>query len=182
MRARYVVAIVIAALVTGAYFLLQPLQGLLDVVTDSMFALASGICSILAFLVVRKWGFRGRFGIVHLGLFLGMFLWFLGNMAWVVYETFLQIKVPYPSFADVFYLVAYIPAAIGIVQFLWTFRSGFRRQWFFAGFAVGLVFLGLICVFLIGPLTMSVEDSLTKIFDVAYPVFDSMLVVLFSCS
>jgi hypothetical protein len=177
MRASYVVATVTAALATVAYFWLQS-QALLDTVTDLMFALASGICAILAFLVIRKWGFRGKFGIVHLGLFLGVFLWFLGNATWVVYEAFLQTKIPYPSLADVFYFVAYIPATIGVVQFLWTFRSGFKRQWSLTALSVGLIFLGLTCVFLIGPLTMSAENSLAKIFDVAYPVLDSMLVIL----
>lgn len=141
MQTRYVVSIVVAALVTVAYFWLQS-SGLLVHVTDYVFVLSSGICSILAFLVIRKWGFKGKFGIVHLGLFLGILLWFLGDTAWAIYETVLQIEIPYPSFADVFYLVGYIPIAMGMVQFLWTFRSGLKRESSFAAFGVGLLFLG----------------------------------------
>jgi hypothetical protein len=177
MRTRYLVGIVVAALVTAAYFWLQSSE-LLVPVTDYVFVLASGICSILAFLVTRHWGFRGRFGLVHLGLFLGVLLWFLGDAAWTIYETVLQINIPYPSFADVFYLAGYIPIAIGIVQFLWTFRAGLKRQRAFVALGVGLIFLVLTCVFLIGPLVVSTEDFLTKSYDVAYPLLDSMLVVL----
>jgi hypothetical protein len=177
MRARYLVGIVVAALITVAYFWLQSSE-LLAPVTDYVFVLASGICSILAFLVVRHWGFRGKAGLVHLGLFLGIFLWFLGDTAWAIYETVLQIEIPYPSFADVFYLVGYIPIGIAIVQFLWTFRAGLKRQMALVALGVGLLFVGLMCAFLMGPLVVSTEDFLTKSYDVAYPVFDSMLVVL----
>jgi hypothetical protein len=177
MQTRYLVGIVVAALVTVAYFLLQSSK-LLVPVTDYVFVLASGICSILAFLATRRWGIRGKFGLVHLGLFLGIFLWFLGDTTWAIYETVLQIEIPYPSFADVFYLAGYIPLAIGAVQFLWTFRGGLKRQASFVALGVGLLFLGLTYTFLIGPIAVSTKDFLTKGFGVAYPVLDSMLVVL----
>ena len=177
MRTRYFGGIVVAALVTVAYFWLQSSEFLVPV-TDYVFVLASGGCSIFAFLVMRKWGFKGKFGIVYLGLFLGIFLWFLGDSGWAIYETVLQVEIPYPSFADVFYLGGYVPIAIGIVQFLWTFRAGLKRQQTFVALGVGLLFLGLTYAFLIGPLVVSTEDFLTKSFDVAYPVLDSMLVVL----
>lgn len=177
MRTRYLVSIVVAALVTVAYFLLQSSE-LLVPVTDYVFVLASGICSILAFLVVRHWGFRGKVGVVHLGLFLGIFLWFLGDTAWTIYETILQIEIPYPSLADVFYLVGYIPIAIAIIQFLWAFRATLKKQSTFIALAVGLLFLGMTYTFLIGPIAVSTEDFLTKTYDVAYPVLDSALVVL----
>jgi hypothetical protein len=177
MRIRYLVGIVVAVLVTVAYFWLQSSE-LLGPATDYVFVLASGICSILAFLVIRHWGVRGKVAAVHLGLFLGIFLWFLGDTAWAIYETVLQVEIPYPSFADVFYLLGYIPIAVGIVQFLWTFRVGLKRQGAFVALGIGLLFFGLTYAFLIGPLVVSTEDFLTKSYDVAYPVLDSMLVVL----
>ena len=177
MRTSYLVGIVAAASVTVVYFLLQSSE-LLAPVTDYITVLASGICSILAFLAIRHWGVRGKFGLVYLGIFLGVFLWFLGDTAWTIYETVLQIEIPYPSFADVLYLAGYIPIAIGVVQFLWTFRAGLKRQKTFVALGVGLLFLGLTYAFLIGPLVVSAEDFLTKSYDVAYPVLDSMLVVL----
>jgi hypothetical protein len=177
MRTRYFVGLVVGALVTLAYFWLQSSE-LLVPVTDYVFVLASGVCSILAFLVIWKWGIKGKLGIIYLGLFLGTLLWFLGDTAWTVYETVLQTEIPYPSFADVFYLVGYIPIAIGAVQFLWTFRTGLKRQMTLVALAIGLLFLGLTYVFLISPLVVSTEGFLMKSYDVAYPVLDSMLVVL----
>jgi len=140
--------------------------------------ITSGICSFLAFLAVRRWGFRGKFGFVHLGLFLGIFLWFLGDLTWTMYENLLQFPIPYPSFADVFYLAAYIPFTVGLFQFLRAFFSGVRRDRFLAALGVGMFFVALTSFTLIGPLVLSTEDLLTKTFDVTYPVLDSILVVL----
>ena len=177
MQTRYLVAIVVWVSVALAYFLLQS-SALLAPATDVIFSLASGSITILAFLAARHWGFRGKFGLVHAGLFFGFFLWFLGDATWTIYETILQIRIPYPSLADVFYLAAYIPIAIGIIQFVWTFRTALNRQTAFIALGVGLLFLGLTYAFLIDPLLMSSEAFLTKSFDVAYPVLDSMAVVL----
>ena len=177
MQTRYLVAIAVELLVAIAYFVLQS-SALLAPVTDVIFSLASGSLAILAFLATRHWGFRGKFGLVHAGLFVGFFLWFLGDATWTIYETVLQVSIPYPSIADVFYLAAYIPIAIGIIQFLWTFRTALNRQTAFIALGIGVLFLGLTSVFLIGPLLMSAEGFLSKSFDVAYPVLDSTLVVL----
>ena len=70
MPTRYLVGIVVAALITVAYFWLQ-WSDLLVPVTDYVFVLASRRGSILAFLVTCHWGFRGKVGLVHLGRFLG---------------------------------------------------------------------------------------------------------------
>jgi len=177
MRARYLIGIVAAALVTVTYFSLQSSE-LLVPVTDYVTVLASGICAILAFLATRRWGIRGKFGIVHLGLFLGISLWFLGDTAWAIYENVLQISIPYPSLADVFYLAGYIPIAIVITQFLRSFGAGLKKQSVIIALAIGLLFLGLTYSLLIGPILVSTEDFLTKSYDVAYPVLDSILAVL----
>lgn len=177
MQTRYLLGIVVGVLVTVVYILLQSSDVLVPV-TDYVFALASGICSLLAFLAVRHWGFRGKFGLVHLGLFLGVFLWFLGDATWTVYETVLHVSIPYPSFADTFYLAGYVPIAIVVVQFLWAFRAGLRRKRALIALGVGLLMLGLVYAFLVGPIVTSPEDFLTKTYDVAYPVLDSILAVL----
>jgi diguanylate cyclase len=177
MRTRYLVGIVAAILISVAYFLLQSSE-LLAPLTDCAFVLASGFCSILVFLAIREWGFRGKFGVVYLGLFLGMLLWFLGDTAWTIYAIALQIEIPYPSFADILYLAGYVPIAAGIIQFLWTFRTGLRNERTFIALGVGILSIGLTYAFLIGPLVGSTEDFLTKSYDVAYPVLDSLLVVL----
>ena len=178
LRARHVIAIIIAVLVAVAYFLLQSSTQWLVPGTDIISALASGICSIIAFLIVDRWGSESRFGIVHIGMFLGVFFWFLGDITWVVYETILHFAIPYPSFADVFYLAGYVPIAVGMVQFLRIFHSSLSRKRAVAALLMGLLSFACTLLLVIGPLTISSEELLTKMFDVAYPALDSLLVLL----
>jgi hypothetical protein len=178
LRARHVIAIIIAGLMALAYFLLQSSTQWLIPTTDIMAASASGICSILAFLVAYRWGSQSRFGVVHLGMFLGIFLWFLGDTTWVVYETILHISIPYPSFADIFYLAGYVPIAVGVFQFLRIFHASLTRERVVIAFVMGLLSFVFTLLLVIGPLATSSEDFLAKFFDVTYPVLDSILVLL----
>lgn len=104
--ARYVVAAAVVILAALLYFVAQPWIDLLVPLTDVMFILVSGACSLIAFMVVRKWGIRGAFGEAHLGLFLYVLLQFLGELTWTIYESVFHVEVPYPSLADLFYLTA----------------------------------------------------------------------------
>ena len=153
-------------------------QELLSVSTDLVFILVSGGCSFLGFLLVRRWGFKGKLGIARLGLFLAVFLWFLGESVWGVYEIVLHVDVPYPSLADVFYLGAYIPAFLGLVQFLWFFKETVTpRKLAFAilsGLAISLVSSAI----LLYPLMNEPADALAKLFDVTYTLSDAFLVAL----
>ncbi len=74
---------------------------------------ASVIFSILAFgLFLRVWFFtdikdfsKGMWG----GFTLGALLWAMAEVVWFFYDAVLQIEIPYPSLADLLWLVAYIP-------------------------------------------------------------------------
>lgn len=161
------------------YFVAQSWsQELLSVSSDLLFILVSGGCSFLGLLVVRRWGFKGNFGIVRLGLFWAVFLWFLGETVWGVYEIILHVDVPYPSLADVFYLGGYIPAFLGLVQFLWFFKETFTPRKLALAILSGLVISLVTGVILLYPLTNEPVDALTKVFDLSYPFLDALLVAL----
>jgi hypothetical protein len=161
------------------YFVAQSWgQDLLAVSTDLLFILVSGACSLLGFVVVRRWGFKGKFGVIRFGLFLAVFLWFLGESAWGVYEIVLHANVPYPSVADVFYLGGYIPALLGLVQFLWFFRETFTPRKLALAALSGLAIAFVSGAILLYPLMNESADTLTKLFDVGYPLLDAFLVAL----
>jgi hypothetical protein len=172
------VAGVLAVFIVAFYFLAQswPQELLVDS-TDLLFMAVSGACSLLGFLVVRKWGFKGKFGVAHLGLFLAVFFWFLGETVWGIYEVVLHVDVPYPSIADSFYLAGYVPAFIGMGQFLWFFRKGFTPRKLAVASLSGLVIVLTCSVVLLYPLMIESADMLTKLFDVGYPLLDTFLVV-----
>jgi hypothetical protein len=160
------------------YVVMQPGGFDLVMVSDILCALVSGLCAFFAFLVVLKFGARGIFGSVNLGLFLAVFLWFLGEVAWGVYEVVFHVLVPYPSVADVFYLLGYAPAIISVILFLRILSKELTGLKVMVALLVGLIVIGLTFSFLLNPLLSSSTGFLTKVFDLAYPSLDSILLIL----
>jgi hypothetical protein len=178
MKTGYAFALAVAVLITIAYFELQLSGWILLSVTDGLFVLTSGTCLLLALFAVRRWGFRGKLGVVYSGLFLGFFLWFLAETTYAIYDTILQVQIPFVSVGDVFSLVAYVPVTVGLVQFLWTFRVELSRIWSATVLGICLLIFALACLFLVGPLIASAENPLAGAFCVVYPILDLILFVL----
>ncbi len=175
---RFQTAAGIALLLAIFYFLAQPWEELLVPLTDFVFVIVSGFCAFLGWLVVRQWGLKGRFGFVYTGLFVAVLLWFLGETTWTIFEVVLRVPIPYPSVADVFYLAGYLPAAVGMMQFISFFGRDMKRPRVLAAGALGLVVVVVTFLLLIDRLIIAPMDLLTKIFDVAYPSLDALLLVL----
>lgn len=160
------------------YTLLQSSGFDLVAITDVLFVLVSGICTFFALLVVLKFGGRGKFGSVHVGLFLAVFLWCLGEATWGVYEVGLHIPVPYPSLADIFYLAGYLPAIISILLALRLLSRGLTEIKMLVSSLLGLIIIGLVFSFLLNPLLSNSTGALTAVLDLAYPSLDSVLLIL----
>jgi len=67
----------------------------------------AGLAVLLsAFALLRYWGKpQDKFSRIWLCFTLGMGFWFLGELIWAVYALFLGVEIPYPSIADVLWLV-----------------------------------------------------------------------------
>lgn len=63
---------------------------------------ASGLALMAAALTLN-----GREKVAWFVIGAGALSWGLGEIIWVVYEFFLQVEVPYPGWADVFYVLGY---------------------------------------------------------------------------
>ena len=147
-------------------------------ISDVLFVLVSVVCTFFALRVVLKFGGRGKFGSVHLGLFLAVFLWCLGEAAWGFYEVGRHVPVPYPSLADIFYLAGYFPAIISIVLALRFLSGGFSEIKVLVSSLLGLMIIGLVFSFLLNPLLSNSTGVLAKVLDLAYPSLDSVLLIL----
>ena len=160
------------------FFLAHPRSEFLTASTDVLFVLVSGAVSLIAFAVVLKWKAKGTLGRVHLGLFLMIFLWFLGELTWMIYEVILNVPIAYPSIADVFYLSAYFPGIIGIAAFIISFSPAITRGRLLSAILVGTAVVGTTMIVLIQPILTNPTDSVTLAFDLAYPILDSILLIL----
>ena len=142
---------------------------------DVAFILLSGGCTVLAFVVVRKMGGRGKFGAVYLGFFIAMLLVFLGNLSDGIYDS-IWAATPFPSFSDGLYLLGYSFAILTLLRFLWFFRKAVNKE--------GA--LKLIVLFILSASGLSgfflLSHSLTKVpilaLDALYPILDGFAVTL----
>jgi hypothetical protein len=123
-------------------------------------------------------GAGGKLGGVNLGLFLAVFLWFIGELTWAIYKVGLGVDLPYPSYADLFYLAAYGPAIVASYAFILVFRECLTELKAALSIITGLLIVGLTYVLLLDPIMNSSTDLLTRAFDIAYPTLDAVLLIL----
>ena len=70
----------------------------------------SGIALMAAAMTLR-----GQERVAWMVIGAGVLLWGAGELVWVIYEEVLGIEVPYPGWADVFYLAGYPVMFAGIL-------------------------------------------------------------------
>ena len=75
------------------------------------------VFSLILILIERK--YTGELKKL-VSLFLGIFLWFSGEIIYSYYQSVLRIDIPYPSYADSFYLLGYI--FVGYYLYLFNFK------------------------------------------------------------
>lgn len=89
--------------------------------TTFSYAISSLAAGIAAFLVARRYWGSEVFGQAYLALAIAFFLLFVGDLTYSYYEIVLN-EDPYPSIADVFFLVFYPFAAFHLVRNITYFR------------------------------------------------------------
>jgi hypothetical protein len=91
----------------------------------------------------------------------------------------MRISVPQPSIADFFYLRGYMPIVVGILELLWAFRILVKGSRVLMGGVSGTLVGGvLISAFLPHTLFARSTDALTRALDLAYPILDVLILIL----
>jgi hypothetical protein len=150
-------------------------EGLKVLSADVAFILLSGGCTVLALVVVRRMGWRGKFGSVYSGFFIGMLLVFLGNVSDGIYDR-IWGATPFPSFSDALYLLGYSVATVTLLRFLWFFRKAVNREGalkLIVSFILSVS--GLIVVFLLSHI---VTQAPVVTLSALYPILDVFAVTL----
>jgi len=104
-----------------------------------------------------------------------MVFWFLGELGWAFYTLVLNVEKPYPSVADAFWLIGYVPLFIALYVYVQTFKPAVSKR--MLRIAGGMTLLAsLVIIFaLIPPIMAAAEDPLTEVVDLAYPALDVLL-------
>lgn len=113
----------------------------------------------------------------------GMWIWFFAQVIFAYYKVVLH-ESPYPSLADVFFSIAYLPLLVGLVLLIKDFRStglpmGTSTS-YVAQTIVLLALYGLIFSTLLHRFVLSDDAPALKFLNVGYPTFDFILISLSS--
>jgi len=118
---------------------------------------------------------RGEFPRAWLYFTLGLFFWFVGEAVWAGYTLVLGVELPYPSIADVFWMVGYFPLFMGLFSYIKLFRDAITWKKLAATLAVTVVFTSVSMSLLVPLIFGAKEDLAIKILNFAYPVMDLVL-------
>jgi len=139
----------------------------------------AGVAVLSSFFAMRRyWDKIGsRLSKIWLCFTLGMLLWFLGEFGWAVYTMVLNVEIPYPSIADAFWLIGYVPLFIALLLYVQMFQPAISVKMFSV---TGTIVAGL-SVMAFSPLMTSVlveasqQDFVTLSISLAYPSLDLIL-------
>ncbi len=109
------------------------------------------ISTVMLFYVVKFYGTKSFEGKVWLLISVGMLLWALGETIWYYYDAVAGVD-PFPSIADVAYIVAYLPIA-----FAFIYKAKFTKAKFdmkkTAAIAIILILIALpTAIYVAGPI------------------------------
>lgn len=181
-RKKYVVGLVITiAAVNGFVTLVMGLETnfvYFDLLRIGTIASAA----VLSFAIFARQGSSGLFGRAYTGLLMGLTMWLVAESIWGYYEVVLAEESPFPSMADIFWLVAYAGLLYYVFSMYKFFGKGVKSYQIVA--VVGIIALfaffyleSLISVSL-PPEGEDINDYVLPLgISVAYPVLDVILLV-----
>lgn len=151
------------------------------------FGLIPLIGGISGMIKSKQWGFlQSQVGRALFFISAGITSWGIGQMFWsLVYNILLQVEIPYPSLADVGYILAVPLWLIGITNLSRATGARFSLRKLEGKFllfiipvvAISLSYYLLIVVARGGSITFD-EGALKLFFDLAYPIGDVLILTL----
>lgn len=166
------------------------LRGIQGTTENYMFSFAYSIMplgwGIMGFLNAKKWGgFKSYVGRATMFLSGGLFAWGIGNLIFGYYNLVLQIPVPYPSLADLGFVLIYPLSAIGVFFLFKVTGASFGLRGQFGKLSlfcipVFLIFLSYYLLFIVarGGYLDTSGGLLKLILDIAYPIGDVIVITL----
>ncbi|EKE01567.1 MAG: hypothetical protein ACD_21C00103G0001 [uncultured bacterium] len=109
---------IVVAVVTVWVYWFAPTGSITDYVQAAVYVIAPAIAVLGGLLTVKEYGWKSTAGRIFLIITLGLACWLIGEGLWTYYDLVLKID-PFPSVADWFYFIAYIPLSIGL---LWQYK------------------------------------------------------------
>lgn len=133
---------------------------------------------LIALYGTKLHGLRSSVGRETFAIAIGMFGFAIGLFIWAFYNLVLKIETPFPSLADLFFIL-YIPfIAYGIINLLREFGLFFSKKILLESIGIFLLSAVLIFVFANPPDLAISTPLLEKVLNSAYLLGDSFLITL----
>ena len=179
MKNLYLASILLGAILALIYFFQNQYSDFMYLFSNAFPPLIAGVAVASSSFALRKyWGKpEDKFSKIWLGFTLGMIFWFLGELGWAVYTLMLNVKIPYPSIADIAWLIGYIPMMAAFHWYVRTFQfTTSKRLYKIGAVIIGLICLGHFAYFLTPVFAEMAETEVTTLaVDIAYPALDLVL-------
>lgn len=150
--------------------------------SNAFYPFVAGVAVVMSGFALRKyWGNPGdKFSKIWVGFTFGMVFWFLGELGWAIYALLLNVEVPYPSIADVAWLIGYLPLFAALLLYIRAFRFAISKKMYtVAELAISIASLAIFTFLVSSILTVAAEDETTTlVVDIAYPALDLVLLSL----
>ncbi len=111
---------------------------------------------------------------------LGMSLWALAENIWMIYSQGIIPEPPYPSVADIFFLIGYIPLFLSLISRYKTLQvAPTRKQWLVTAM-IALPVIVLTVYLIIIPIVreFSSQRIIEEILNITYPLADLALLLV----
>jgi hypothetical protein len=120
----------IAIFLIPVYWLGQEDLNFIAIFSYAAFIVIPGLAAFSAAVSLKEAGRTWRSIYFRMWMYfsLGTFAWFAAETIWVVYAVFLNIEVPYPSLADIFYLSGNLSFLTGLVVYYLSFANPFYQK------------------------------------------------------
>lgn len=135
--------------------------------------------TFLSFMLWRQIKTGNLKSYLWLGLTIGWTMWTIAELWWAIASLIGQ-EVPYPSWADFFWLAGYIPmyfAVWGRLRLLPKISNSAQRT---ALWILSLAILGFTILFILLPILLQSDLSviIESVISIAYPIADTVLLIL----
>jgi|GEM_PF-1031338 len=139
----------------------------------SITAIGAG-AALLYYTYKKTKGFDRTFWLLVL---IGVVSYFIGELIWIYYELILRVEVPYPGWADVFYLATVIIHLTAVTVKLYKERHRYNTSRLLLDTLIVVVVSSTFCIhFLILPMIEEIGTfSFSMLVSIAYPVADVLL-------
>jgi diguanylate cyclase (GGDEF)-like protein len=163
----------VACVALGAALSLAYFVAPVDATGQHLLYQAIGLCAVAAILIGTV---RRSAGPEWWAIATGIALWVAGDACWNLYPWLTGAEAPYPSVADVLYLLAYVPLLLGIAMLV---RGGRPLATDLVDASIVGLAAGLVVWFVaIGPSAHAHHGSgLAAAVSVVYPTMDYLLLV-----